>query len=122
MRPRAASAFGFDEHAHQRLAVAEDADVGDALHRRQPVDDVVLHQLGQVLDRHVLRRDGEAHDGVGIVVGLDDGTIVDVVGKLPLDVADRVAQIVGGDVEIDGIVELHDDAARCRSGWRRRSP
>jgi hypothetical protein len=41
------------------------------------------------------------HDGVGIVVGLDDGDVVDVVGQLALDIADRVTKVVRGNVDVD---------------------
>ena len=65
-----------------------------------------------------LRGDGEPDDGVGIVVGLDDRDVLDVVGQLALDIADRVAEVVGGDVEVDRIVELDDDAALAGAARR----
>ena len=48
-----------------------------------------------------LARRGEAHDGAGIGIGLDDGELLHGLGELALDPADRLAHVARGGVEVD---------------------
>ena len=108
---------GIDDDADQRIAVAVELHVGDAFDGGKAVDDVVVDDLRQLLDRQRRRGRREAHDRVGVGVGLDDGRRIGVVGKVA-EIADGIAEVVGGDVEVGRRIELDGDAALAGDALR----
>ena len=99
-QPAARQRHLVDVDAEDALAAAVDLHVGDAGHRDQPVDDAVLDEVGQALDRHGRGGHPEPHHRLGVGVGLDDPRLVGVVGKLVQHPADRVAGVGRRDVEV----------------------
>ena len=73
-------------------------------------DDVLLDDPGERLFAQGLARRGEAHDGAGIGVGLDDGELLHVFGELPLDPADGLAHVARRGVEVGVGREDHANA------------
>src|SRR5690606_22217478 len=55
-------------------------------------------------------RDGELHDRLGVRVRLDDGGRIGAVRQAVGDAAQRIADVGGGVVEIDPVVEGEGDA------------
>ena len=107
-QPEGGQPQGIDHHAQHALTVAEQVDRGNAVDGDQGWDDVLLDDSRERLLAQGFARRGEAHDGAGIGIGLDDGELLHVLGKLPLDPADGLADVAGGGVEVD--VGREDDA------------
>ena len=103
-------AQGIDHHAQHALAVAEQVDRGNTVDGDQGGDDVLLDDPGERLFAQGLARRGEAHDGAGIGVGLDDGELLHGFGELPLDPADGLAHVARRGVEVDVGREDHANA------------
>jgi len=103
-----------DINAENLFPVAIDSNVGDAGHRRQPVDHHVLDQNGHVLDVETVRRHREAHHRVGIGVGLDDAGIIGAIGHVVGHPAERIADIGGRDIEIGAFIEFNRHPAAAQ--------
>ena len=99
-------------------ARAAQIDRGDAVERRQPVDDEALDIVGNFFRRVPVRGHCEPHHRVGVAVVLDDDRLVGALGQAGADASDGVAHIVRGLVDVAADLELDDRRAAAAPALR----
>src|SRR5690606_22085595 len=94
---------------HRVALAAAHAHLGHALQAGEAVHQVALRVVGQLQQVHRLRAQVEPDDGVGIALDLADFRRVGLLRHAVGDPADRVADVVGGGLDVAAGVELDAD-------------
>ncbi|MND42990.1 hypothetical protein D3C80_337770 [compost metagenome] len=97
--------------AKNLFLIAIKLDIGNAVDSSQAVDDLVIHQLGQIFHAERRRGDGKAHDRLAVGIRLDDLRLVGIIGQLIGDAADGVTHIVSRNGHVDIVAKFHRHAA-----------
>ena len=110
-----------DPDADGVAAVAPDGHAGYAVQGRQPVDEIALDEIGNLLRRLPVGGDGEPHHRVRIAVVLDDARLVGAVGQTGENAADGVAHVVRRLVDVAADFESDDGPAAPAASTSGRS-
>ena len=110
-----------DPDADGVAAVAPDGHAGYAVQGRQPVDEIALDEIGNLLRRLPVGGDGEPHHRVRIAVVLDDARLVGAVGQTGANAADGVAHVVRRLVDVAADFESDDGPAAPAASTSGRS-
>ena len=109
-------ACGVEPEAHGEAFLAADDDGGDAGDGLEAGLDDAFGD-GAELERGMARAvHGDPEDGLGVRVLLGHDGLEDVVGKGAADAADAVANVLGGEVDLAGELELDGDVGDLLAG------
>ena len=100
-----------DPYPHCKRLRADHIDIGHPVEGREPIHHETVDIVGDFGRGHAIRRDGDAHHGVGIGIALDDLRLVRLFRQVATYPAYGIAHVIGGHVDIDTGFKLDGDAA-----------